>query len=219
MKTRIALGLSLAFLALGAASAADKAPERLVQGNIVTSAHDPAIRITVPKSAQYVGSSRWDLYGVADAEIQVFVEADAQKLVQRLYWIQFEAYLPSNTHTYKYPFTEKLTHGGLEFDVRARFGPTNEPPKPGSDLEHVMALLKERGFIAPADMMNVRLVNMVDDTNRKELMFIYAEDLAPTGSTFPELMAESGKARWEKLKPELIKRALENIGIERNPGS
>ena len=218
MKIRIALGLSLAFMALGAA-AADNAPERIVQGSTVTSARDPAVRITVPKAAQYVGAARWDLNDIADAEIQVFVEADAQKRIQRLYWIQFEAYLPSNTHKFNYKFIEKLTHGGLEFDVRPRFGPTNEPPKPGSDLEHVQALLTERGFISPAEMMNVRLVNMADDTNRKELMIIYAEDLAPSGATFPELAAESGKARWDELKPELIKRALENIKIERAPGS
>jgi len=209
----ISAGL-LAWIAFGSASAADKIPERVVNGNTITSARDPAIRIVLPQAAQYVGNSRWDLYDVADAELHVFVEADEQKLVRRLYWIQFEAYLPSNTHTYRYKFEEKLTHAGLEFDVRARFGPTNEPPKPGSDLEHVMALLARGGFRAPAEMMNVRLVYLPDADKRKELMFIYAEDLAPTGSTFAELSVPAGEVRWQGLKPALIKRALENIRIE-----
>jgi hypothetical protein len=213
MKTRMMLGLTLVGLVLGTAATAGKAPERVVQGNTVTSASDPAVRITVPKSAQYVGADRWDLYDVADCEIHVFVEADAQKIIQRLYWIQFEAYLPTNTHSYKYPFTEKLTHGGLKFDVRARFGPTTEPPKPNSDLEHVLALITKSGYTAPPEMMNVRLVNMVDEANRKELMIIYAEDLAPTGATFAELSAESGKARWAYIQPYLIKRTLVKIGL------
>ena len=204
----------LAWFALGSASAAEKIPERVVNGNTITSARDPAVRIELPQAAQYVGNSRWDLYDVADCELHVFVEADEQKLVRRLYWIQFEAYLPSNTHSYKYKFEEKLTHAGLEFDVRARFGATNVPGKPGSDLEHVMALLEKDGFRAPAEMMNVRLVYLPDADRRKELMLIYAEDLAPTGSTEAELLAPEGQARWQELKVGLIKRALENIRIE-----
>jgi len=204
----------LAWFALGSAGAAEKIPERVVNGNTITSGRDPALRIELPQAAQYVGNSRWNLYDVADCELHVFVEADERKLVQRLYWIQFEAYLPSNTHRYNYKFEEKLTHAGLEFDVRPRFGATNNPGKPGSDLEHVMALLAKGGFRAPAEMMNVRLVYLPDADRRKELMLIYAEDLAPTGSTEAELLAPEGQARWQDLKPGLIKRALENIRIE-----
>jgi hypothetical protein len=95
------LGLTLVGLVLGTAATAGKAPERVVQGTTVTSASDPAVRITVPKSAQYVGADRWDLYDVADCEIHVFVEADAQKIIQRLYWIQFEGYQVRNLNDAK----------------------------------------------------------------------------------------------------------------------
>jgi len=208
------LACQLAWLVIGSALAADKVPERVAKDNTLTSARDPAVRIELPRSVQYVGFSRWDLSDVADAELHVFVEADEQKVVQRLYWIQFEAYLPSNTFTYGYKFAEKLTHGGLEFDVRARFGATNNPPKPGSDLEHVMALLEKGGYRAPAEMMNVRLVHLPGTDKRKELMVIYAEDLAPTGSKEADLVAPGGEARWLELKPGLIKRALGNLRIE-----
>ena len=214
--TKLALLSACLFAGFDAAAtgAAEKIPERVVTGHTLTSARDPAVRIDLPKSVQYVGNSRWDLYAVADAELHVFVEADPQKVVQRLYWIQFEAYLPSNTHSYNYKFAEKLTHGGLEFDVRARFGATSNPPKPGSDLEHVMTLLEKGGFRAPAEMMNVRLVHLPDADKRKELMIIYAEDLAPTGSKEADLLAPGGEARWLELKPGLIERALENIRVE-----
>lgn len=204
----------LGWLAFGNAGAADKIPERIATRNTLTSARDPAVRIELPPSVQYVGNSRWDLNDVADAELHVFVEADKDKQVQRLYWIQFEAYLPSNTYSYNYKFAEKLTHAGLEFDVRPRFGATNNPPKPGSDLEHVMALLERGGFHAPAEMMNVRLVHLPDEARRKELMIIYAEDLAPTGSKEADLLAPGGDTRWLELKPGIIKRALENIRID-----
>jgi hypothetical protein len=198
----------------GAALAADKAPDRKVEGTTVSSSHDPALKITLPATAQYVGSDRWNLYDFADAEVHVFVEADAQKRIQRVYWLQFEGFLPDNTHTYKYPFTEKLTHDGLEFDVKARFGPTNQPPKPGSDLERVLSLLGKGGYQMPAESMNVRLVYLPDEAKRKELMIIYAEDLAPAGTTSAQLDAPEGKAKWDELKKELIERALERIELK-----
>ncbi len=203
-----------ALLVFGAANAAAKAPERIVQGSTVTSARDPAVSISVPTAAVYVGGDRWDLYDVADCEIHVFVEADAEKRVQRLYWIQFEGFLPTNARSYKYPFTEKLTHAGLEFDVRAQVGDTPVKPKTGSDFQRVKMLVEKAGYQLPGAQMNVRLVHLLDDTKRKELMIIYAEDLATTGHTSAELKAASGEVRWEEIKADLIKRALENIRIK-----
>ena len=72
-----------------------KGPEPKVEGNVITSEREPKIRIQLPKSVQYVGADRWVLYGMADCELHAFVEADGQKNVKRLYWIQFEGYLPT----------------------------------------------------------------------------------------------------------------------------
>ncbi|WP_029919919.1 hypothetical protein [Nevskia soli] len=77
------------------ATAHGKAPERAVTGTAVISAHEPALRIERPATAQYVGAARWDLYGMADCELHVFVEADARKSVERPYRVQFESRLPT----------------------------------------------------------------------------------------------------------------------------
>ena len=70
-------------------------PAAVVRGNTVT--HSGAhVTVRVPKSATYVGSDRFDLYGVADAEIQVFADRDKNQRLTKLYWIQFESYWPSN---------------------------------------------------------------------------------------------------------------------------
>ncbi len=70
-------------------------PTRSVEASTLTSERDPSVRIELPKQVRYVGADRWILYGIADAEIHVFVEADERKHVRRLYWIQFEGYLPT----------------------------------------------------------------------------------------------------------------------------
>src|SRR3954465_6628048 len=115
MRTLARSLFALALLTFATAAAtADKSPERSVHGSTIKSSHDPAVEIHLPRSAKYAGAARWDLYDICDAELHVFVEADAKKQVRRLYWVQFEHYLPDNNHTYNYPFTEKLSLEGRE---------------------------------------------------------------------------------------------------------
>ena len=195
--------------------AQDLRPERSVKGTTITSLHDPSLVISLPEAARYVGADRWILYDVADCELHVFVEADKHKVVQRMYWVQFEGYVPSRPELHHtYPFTETAKIAGLDFDLRARFGSSDEKPKPGSDLEHIQNLIRSAGYIMPPDMMNVRLVHLLDDTRRKELMIIYAEDLKPTGLTAADLMpGGKGSAQWPALQKALVDRAEKRITV------
>jgi hypothetical protein len=210
-KRIVAALLSCAFL-----SAQSKGPGRKVLGNVITSERDPRVRIELPTSVQYVGADRWVLYGIADCEMHAFVDADREKNVQRLYWVQFESYLPTRPelkHTYDSPRMAKL--GGMEFYVDAWVRPANATEQPGSDVEHIRALIRAGGYKLPAGMMSVRLVHLLDEQKRKELMIIYSEDVAPTGFTASELR-KGGKAygRWPSLQNELVERAEKKFSFE-----
>jgi hypothetical protein len=193
--------------------------EREIQATSITSLHDPALVIKLPTSARYVGGTRVVLFNTSDCEAHVFVEAGARKVVQRLYWIQFEGYLPSKPslhHTY--PFTETAKIAGIDFDVKARFGSSDEKPQSGSDLEQVRSLLAAGGYILPDNMMNVRLVHMLDKEKRKEFMMIYSEDLRPTGFTARDLMpGGKGEDHWPAIKKGLIGRAQKKIALKNIP--
>jgi len=194
----------------------DDKPERKVAGIMITSERDPAARITLPAGAQYVGADRWVLYDVADCEVHVFVEADAQKNVQRLYWVQFEGYVatrPELKHEYDSPRHAQL--GGLDFYVDTWVRPSDGPTRAGSDREHVTTLLWAAGYKLPAGMMDVRLVHLLDASTRRELMIIYGEDVATTGFTAAELN-EGGKGleKWSGIEKGLIERAKQKIGVE-----
>ena len=191
-------------------------PVRKVLDNVVTSERDPAVRIELPKAAQYVGADRWVLYGIADCELHAFVEADAQKNVQRLYWIQFEGYLPSRPdlrHSYDSP--KHTTIGGMDFYVDTWVRAKGATTESGSDREHIEALVRARGYRMPEAMMYVRLVHLLDEEKRKEFMIIYGEDLAATGLTADEL-SEGGKAhdRWPGIADAMIGHAKRRIIIE-----
>jgi hypothetical protein len=190
-------------------------PRRVVYENVITSDQKPNIRIELPKEARYLGVDKWILYGVADCELHVWIEAGSDNVVNRLYWVQFEAYLPDKAGLhYNYPFKRTTNIGGLDFDVRARFGANDAQPKPESDGGHVWALLQASGYKWSRDAMNVRLVYLPDEQKRTELMIIYAEDLKPTGLTAADLLP-GGKAsdRWPMLEQGLIERAANKLKL------
>jgi hypothetical protein len=195
------------------------APERKVEGTTVVSSRDPNVRVQFPPSAQYIGADRWNLYEIADCELHVFVDADARKNVQRLYWVQFESYLPSKpdlAHTYDSPRHTAI--GGLDFYVDTWVRSSGEGTRQGSDRQHVEQLLKSKGFQMPSGMTYIRLVHLLDQQKRKELMIIYGEDLAPTGFSAADL-SKGGKAsnKWRAVEQDVLKRAQEEITIQQNP--
>src|SRR5687768_13990604 len=89
-------GLAMLILAGTAPVAAqERAPlAARVAANTVSHAGE-GVTVRVPASATYVGGERFTLYDVADCEIHVFIEADADRRMRRLWWIQFESYLPA----------------------------------------------------------------------------------------------------------------------------
>jgi hypothetical protein len=190
-------------------------PERQVDHNAVTSLHDPAVKIRLPNSAVYVGADRWVLYDIADCELHSFVEGDSSKNVQRLYWIQFEQYIPTRPevhHTYDSP--RHTTLGGMDFYVDTWVRAKTEPSQPGSDREHIVALIQAKGFQMPESMMYVRLVHLLDEQKRKELMIIYGEVL-PGNFTAPDLKPDGAKHdQWPALEKGLLERAKKNVVVE-----
>ena len=202
---------------VGCLTAIAQTPEpKVVNNNIIISDHDPKVRIELPKSAWYVGVDRFILQDIADCELYAFVEVDDQKNVQRLYWIQFEDYLPSKPdlhHHYDSP--RRMTISGFRFYVDTWVKRTNENITAGSDEDHIVALILSRGYKMPAGMMSVRLVHLLDEQKRRELMIIYSESLKPTGFAAVDLK-KGGKAEnlWLSLEDDLLVRARQEIKIE-----
>ena len=198
------------------------APAAKVEANRVI---HPGERITVsvPAAATYAGSERFTLYDVADAEVHVFVEADAAGRMRRLWWVQFEAYLPSMPqHHYDYSDNRRSELGGVTTWMSSRPLRADAPMRAGSDREHVIGILKRAGISIPAEIMNVRMVQLLDDPQgtgkgaRRELMVIYSEDLSLTGKTLAELTTDgTPNEGWAPIEKELIGRATTSTRIER----
>jgi hypothetical protein len=188
-------------------------PERKVAANTIVSSRDPKVRIELPDSVPYVGADRWVLYGIADCELHAFVEVGAKGYVQRLYWIQFEGYLPTRPELkHSYDSVRHATLGGLDFYVDTWVEETKD--EPGSDSEHIKALIQASGYKLSDAMISVRLVHLLDDRQRQELMIIYSEDISAPGLPAADLR-KGGRQRdrWSAMEEGLIKRGLERISL------
>lgn len=198
-------------------------PERTVVGNAVISRRDPAVTVQLPKTAHYVGADRFllrdpKLGDFDDCELHAFVEADKGGDVRKLYWVQFESYLPNHPelhHAYDSP--RRTVLGGLDFYVDTWTVAGGSKPDPGSDSEHFHALLGAHG-IKRRDMMAVRFVHLADTAKRKELMIIYREAV-PQGLTAVALQ-KGGEAygQWPALEQGLIARAKKAITVQPSGG-
>jgi hypothetical protein len=232
MRNRI-LSLAIAAIGLGASfvsvqckaapsspspseQGAVQAPSRKVNGQVLTSTALPALRMKFDDEFKYVGGHDFILYDVARAEQHFFVDADKQGRIKRMYWVQFEGYLPDNTHSYKYKVNKSVKIGGLDFiaDAAPRSAKAGLG-RPDSDSNRAVAFLKGKGFrIAGDDLLTQRLVHLIGDAKRDELMIIYIEDMSGTGLTAADL-SPGGQAasRWEKLSQSLLDRAVKGIQV------
>lgn len=231
MIQRFLLACALSALAACACAAQTPAPQasvaaegpaltRTVKGRRLVSAERPAVSIEFDKAFKYAGGQSFILYDVARAEQHFFVDADRDGRVRRLYWLQFEGYLPSNTHTYDYSGTrEKINLGGLEFvtDDRVVNIAQVRSQRPDSDGARARAFLEGKGYkFAGNDFMWRRLVHLTDASRRDELLIIYLEDLDGTGLSAADLSPQgSAAARWPEISRQLLRRAAQGMKVKR----
>lgn len=190
-------------------------PIRRIDGQTLTSSDLPKVTLKFDRSFKYAGTQSFILYDVANAEQHFFVEADRDKRIKRFYWIQFEGYLPGNTHTYNYESNKVVKIGHLNFfaDAYARNTKT-APSRAGSDGSRARDFLKEKGFTIGDEIIFQRLVHLTDNTKRNELMIIYLEDLSMLGMTAAELAPGGAKAAsWETISSSLLERAIKSIKV------
>jgi hypothetical protein len=176
--------------------------ERKVFGHTLRSSRTPAIQLTFDRQFKYAGGERFELYGIADAEIHVFVDADEQKHVRRMYWVQFEGFLPNNSHTYNYKSKKTVKFGPFEFLADTR--PFGTPDNPDSDGGHVKRLLDTKGLEWPRNAVRVRLIHLPNPDRRNELMIIYVEDGKVAQVPPEDLVHFESNQRWPKIEEQLL---------------
>jgi hypothetical protein len=191
-----------------------------VEGSTLVSTGFPEGTIKVDPGLSYVGGETFILYGVARCEIHLYAEADERGRVQRLYWFQFEGYLPSaSPRGYDYsadPYRTVI--GGHEYyDSVRRYNveAVREGWGDDSDTMHVVRLLEREGYRLEGDVMRVRLVRL-DESGELELMIVYMETLDQHGLSLTDFEGPGGDSKWRETSEALRSRALAGMKIDVN---
>jgi len=211
---RIIIGLLFVALPVSSYSQADQLRE--VKGRIIKSKDTPAVELEFGKDFKYAGGQRFVLYDVANAEQHFFVDADKDGRIKRLYWVQFEGYLPSNSHTYDYKGTKSVNIGGFDFiaDAWARNIKAN-PGRPDGDGARGRAFLESKGYrLASDETLSQRLLHFIGEKKRDELMIIYLEDMSGLGLTAADVnKGGKAEAQWKDIADALLTRAQKDMKI------
>lgn len=212
MKRSVLLGLTVAAVFMASYVApASIAAQRDVKDTTLTSTEMPAARLEFDSRLEYVGTQTIMLSSTTRAEQHFFVEAEGGQ-IKRLYWVQFEGKLEGRGRPYDYSNDPTIEVGGEIFHTNYRFyPPSGFGGRKGSDGDQARQLLEERGYRLGSDLARVRLVWLLDEPPRNELMIIYVEDLAQHELTVADL--ERDTATWEDFRTGLRRRAVQGLRL------
>jgi hypothetical protein len=152
---------------------------RQVKDQVLTSTYLPPIRIKFDDKFKYAGTQKFILYERAQVEQFFFVDADTAGRIRRMYFAQFEGYLPAVDAKYDYPVKETVTLGGQTYIVNAESVPNVSAvlkQNPESDAAHAASFLESKGYRLGESIRFQRFVRLVDDAKRNELILVYVED-------------------------------------------
>lgn len=201
----------------------EQSPHRMVEGNTIISPNTPKIKIEVADEFDYVGQFDFEIIAnsdeypqnlqgmpVAAGERLVFVKADQDKKVEKLFIVQFEGFLDSNDFVYNYDFSNadfigdnKYRHNTWYYDnkVAIQENPLGESAKTD-------AFLKKMGFQTEDHFMMSRFVGLASEDRKNEIIIYYIEMLkASTGYSLDE---------WENTVPEAEATGIDSSFIARS---
>lgn len=200
------------------AQATEASAQRRVEGRTLISNALPPIRIKFDKDFEYVGTQSFVLYGAAQVEQYFFVDTN-DRTIRRAFMVQFESYLPTNTHTYNYEIKDTVRLGGLDFmyDTQVVNVPNFRKQYPDSDAGRAAAFLEGKGYqLEGMDLVFQRYIRLVDETRRNELLIIYYENLKDTALTAADLSAGGrATADRERIFREVQRRALKGFKVSK----
>lgn len=189
--------------------------ERQIRANTLTSRASPPVRLRFDDAYRYVGGQRFVLNSNADVEQHFFVDADANGRIRRLYWIQFEQFLPTVRGSFDYAPSKTVSLGGLEFIADAYVRIIQDEANPTSDGARARAFLATRGIrFSRPEIISQRLVHIPDAERRQELMIIYSEELAPLGIDVRDLPPDGTlSGPWTAVADTLLRRATDGMKL------
>ena len=204
--------------------------ERLVGANVLISNELPEVTIKVEEEFDYVGNFDFEIIAssdeydknllgkaVAAGERFVFVKADANQVVDKLFIVQFEGFLPHLDYTYNYNFDKAEQIGNNKYRHNTWFYNSKKlaEQSPQGEGAKTRAFLEEKGFVLEDEWMMSRFVGLASENRKNEIIIYHLEMLKKTTGYSLEEYENLAKKKAEKIRNALVKRSRMSFSIEK----
>lgn len=207
----------------------EKSIVRFVKGHTIISKKLPKIEIKVDEEFSFVGKFDFEIIASSDeysedmqgkpvavGERYVFASTDENQLVNKLFIVQFEGFLPENDLIYNYDFDKsnfigenKYRHNTWFYDSKklAQGNPNNEGAKTRTFLE-------EKGFQLEDQFMMSRFVGLASENRKNEIIIFYHEMLKKTtGYSLEEYEKSINDEEVKAIRDSFIERSRRSFSI------
>ncbi|MDH3649760.1 MAG: hypothetical protein OEQ53_08755 [Saprospiraceae bacterium] len=202
---------------------------RYVTNNILISSALPKLEIKVDDAFVFVGKFDFEIIAnsdeyppelqgepVAGGDRYVFVSADENQKINKLFIVQFEGFLPQNSFTYNYNFDNaefmgenKYRHNTWFYDSKklSEENPNNEGAKTRKFLEN-------KGYDLDDHFMMSRFVGLASEDRKHEIIIFYLEMMKQaTGYSLKEYETSIREDEADSLRNSFIDRSHQSFSI------
>ena len=202
---------------------------RYVTGNILVSEELPAIEIEVADEFEYVGTFNFEIIAnsaeypkelqgkaVAAGDRYVFVSANSGQVVNKLFIVQLEGFLPDNDFTFNYNFDTAEFIGKNKYRNNTWFYDSKKLAKENPNNEGALtrAYLQDKGYQLEDEFMMSRFVGLASEDRKHEIIIYYLEMLhKTTGYSLEEYEEGMPMKEADSIQRALVDRSKRSFKI------
>ena len=207
---RLRIGIAAAALAATSAAACAAAPS---VRNLVVSDESPALTLRVAPDFAPLPPLRFPIENLTNAERRIFVDADADRRVERMVVVQFERVQPGSDFRFVFPSTPPRRFGDQVYRAGA-FAYDEEQAaaeQPSREAARTRAFLTDRGFTVPRYWRVGRLARVSDPAGLSEVIIFYFENGDSAFAAAPPPRDADGDFVVDEAERERLLSRLETV--------
>jgi len=178
-----------------------------VESNTFISSDNPDIRVSVDRKFKYIGSFPFAVEKVARGNRYIFVQANPEKHIQRMFIIQQEGFVQSSDEIYRYKITTpaKLGISDYQHSVILYDNDANIREEPDKEAELTQRFLADHGYVLEPELVMSRFARSADPERKHEIIFFCFENLSSYRHKLKDFREASDSTEKQDIKQKADK--------------
>jgi hypothetical protein len=189
-----------------------------VQSHLITISGAISLKLLVSDEFEYIGCQEIIIYGTSKVYHYVFAKSTKndqdKRIISKLFFLQYEYYLPEFMHSYNYKSTDIVEFGGILWQRDNFIDPaTYDDWDPQSDFYQLLTFLEKKNLKHPDMAWNNRFATMLNKEKSQELLILYIEGIPKEKLETLFVNDKLVDDEWEKEKIGIKERSLAAFSI------